>query len=40
MLFRFGSTLPFGNLYLPINFALSVAKGGPRMTALIGWIVG
>ncbi len=40
MIFAFGSTLPFGNLYLPINFALSVAKGGPRMTALIGWIVG
>ena len=40
MLFAFGSTLPFGDLYLPINFALSVAKGGPRMTALIGWIVG
>ena len=40
MIFAFGSTLPFGDLYLPINFALSVAKGGPRMTALIGWIVG
>ena len=40
MLFAVGSTLPFGDLYVPINFALSVAKGGPRMTALIGWIVG
>ena len=40
MLFAAGATLPFGDLFIPINFALSVAEGGPRMTALIGWIVG
>lgn len=40
MIFAAGATLPFGELFVPINFALSVAEGGPRMTALIGWIVG
>ena len=40
MVFAAGATLPFGEMYLPINFAVSVAKGGPRITALIGWIVG
>ncbi len=40
MVFAAGATLPFGDMYIPINFAVSVAKGGPRMTALIGWIVG
>ncbi len=40
MVFAAGATLPFGDMYLPINFAVSVAKGGPRITALIGWIVG
>ena len=40
MIFAAGATLPFGELQLPINFAVSVAKGGPRMTALIGWIIG
>ena len=40
MIFAAGATLPFGEMYIPINFAVSVAKGGPRITALIGWIVG
>lgn len=40
MLFAAGATLPFGDMFIPVNFAVSVAKGGPRMTALIGWIVG
>ncbi len=40
MVFAAGATLPFGDMYLPINFAVSVAKGGPRITALIGWLVG
>ena len=40
MLFAVGATLPFGDMYLPVNFAVSAAKGGPRLTALIGWIVG
>jgi hypothetical protein len=40
MVFAAGATLPFGNVQVPINFALSAAKGGPRIAALIGWIVG
>jgi len=35
-----GATLPFGQLYIPVNFALAVSDGGPRFTTLIGWIVG
>ena len=40
MLFAAGPTLPFGNVQVPVNFVVSAAKGGPRMTALIGWIIG
>ena len=39
MLFAAGATVPFGNVQLPIHFAVAAAKGGPRMTALIGWII-
>jgi hypothetical protein len=35
-----GATLPFGELYVPVNFAVSFSDGGPRITALVGWIVG
>ena len=35
-----GATLPFGELYVPVNFAVSFSDGGPRITALLGWIVG
>ena len=35
-----GATLPFGDLFVPINVAVSVAKGGPRITVLTGWIIG
>ena len=35
-----GTTLPFGELYVPINLAVAFAPGGPRITTLIGWIVG
>ncbi|MEZ4417560.1 MAG: hypothetical protein R3E10_17530 [Gemmatimonadota bacterium] len=35
-----GATLPFGEMYVPVNFSVGVARGGPRMTALLGWIVG
>jgi hypothetical protein len=34
------ATLPFGELYAPINLAVAFAQGGPRITALIGWIIG
>jgi hypothetical protein len=35
-----GATLPFGELYVPINLAVAFAQGGPRITTLIGWIIG
>ncbi len=40
MLVAAGATMPFGDLYVPVNMAVSMAKGGPRVTALLGWIVG
>jgi len=35
-----GATLPFGELYVPLNLAVAFADGGPRITTLIGWIIG
>ncbi|MDH3208268.1 MAG: hypothetical protein OEO79_16830 [Gemmatimonadota bacterium] len=35
-----GATLPFGELYVPLNLAVAFAEGGPRITTLIGWIIG
>ena len=35
-----GTTLPFGDLYVPLNLAVAFAEGGPRITTLMGWIVG
>lgn len=35
-----GATLPVGDLYVPVNVAVAFAEGGPRITALLGWIVG
>ena len=35
-----GATLPFGELYVPLNMAVAFAEGGPRITTLVGWIVG
>ncbi len=35
-----GATMPFGDIYVPLNVAVAVAKGGPRITTLLGWIVG
>ena len=40
MLVAAGATLPLGDFYVPVNLGLSLAKGGPRLTALMGWIVG
>jgi hypothetical protein len=40
MLVAAGATMPFGDLYIPMNLAVSMAEGGPRITALLGWIVG
>jgi hypothetical protein len=35
-----GATFPFGGLYLPANLAVAFGRGGPRFTALVGWIIG
>ncbi len=35
-----GATVPFGEIYVPLNLAVAFAEGGPRITALMGWIVG
>ena len=35
-----GSTLPFGDIHVPLNLAVGIAEGGPRFTVLMGWIVG
>jgi hypothetical protein len=40
MLVAAGATLPFGDLYVPLNVGVSFAEGGPRVTTLLGWIVG
>ncbi len=40
MLLALGATLPFGELYVPANLAVAFAEGGPRITTLLGWIVG
>ena len=40
MLIAVGHTFPVGSLQLPVNFAVGLGKGGPRLTTLIGWIVG
>jgi hypothetical protein len=34
-----GLTLPFGEIQIPINLAVSYAEGGPRITTLVGWLV-
>lgn len=40
MVIATGVTLPFGELYVPLNLAVAFAEGGPRITTLIGWIIG
>ncbi len=40
MIVAAGVTLPFGELYVPLNMAIAFAEGGPRFTTLMGWIVG
>jgi len=35
-----GATLPFGDLFVPVNAAVGIAEGGPRITVLTGWIIG
>ena len=40
MVIAAGATLPFGELYVPLNMAVAFAQGGPRITTLVGWIIG
>lgn len=40
MVMAAGATMPFGELYVPMNVAMAFAEGGPRITALLGWIIG
>lgn len=40
MVLAAGATVPFGDVYVPVNLAMGLAKGGPRVTALMGWIIG
>lgn len=35
-----GATMPFGEIYVPMNLAVAWAPGGPRITTLMGWIIG
>jgi hypothetical protein len=35
-----GATMPFGGIYVPANVAVAWGRGGPRITTLIGWIIG
>ncbi len=35
-----GVTMPFGELNVPMNVAVAFAEGGPRITTLLGWIIG
>lgn len=35
-----GITMPFGDIRIPANLAMAFSDGGPRMTVLVGWIVG
>jgi hypothetical protein len=34
-----GATIASGDMYFPVNVSIGLAKGGPRITALMGWIV-
>ena len=40
MVIASGITVPMGGFYMPANLAVAFAEGGPRITALFGWIVG
>jgi hypothetical protein len=35
-----GISIPVGDFSVPLNMAVGVAKGGPRISVLVGWVVG
>ena len=40
MLLAAGVTVPMGQLRVPFNVAVALAEGGPRITTLVGWVIG
>jgi hypothetical protein len=40
MIVAVGATVPMGDFYVPVNVAMGLAEGGPRINVLLGWIVG
>lgn len=40
MLVATGVTVPVGELRVPFNVAFAFAEGGPRITTLVGWVIG
>jgi hypothetical protein len=40
MVLATGATFPFGGFYVPANLAVAFGRGGPRITTLVGWIIG
>jgi hypothetical protein len=39
MIVSAGAAAPLGGMRIPIHLAVALAKGGPRITTLVGWIV-
>jgi hypothetical protein len=35
-----GATLGNNDIRIPVNVAVGMAKGGPRITTLLGWVIG
>jgi len=40
MIVAFGTTMPVGDFYIPLNVAIGLAQGGPRINFLTGWVMG
>lgn len=34
-----GASIPFGEMFVPLNVAIALARGGPRVTTLVGWVI-
>lgn len=39
MIMAAGVTLPFDEIQVPVNLAVGIARGGPRITMLTGWTI-
>ena len=40
MIVAAGATLGQGDIRVPVNVAVGMARGGPRITTLLGWVIG